>query len=722
LIYRVQIIGLENYYKAGDKVLIIANHASFLDPPLLGAFLPDRLVFAIDTFHSRSLWINPFLSYLRAFPVDPTNPMAAKTLIEQLRQHKPVIIFPEGRITVTGSLMKIYEGPGLIADKAGAKLLPIRIDGPQYSPFSRLHGKVKLKLFPKIAITILEPQKIQVPNHLQGRRRRHEIGKHLYDIMSNMMFKETKDTQTLFESFIEAKKQYGDKYIILEDADHKCLSYRKIILGSFVLGKNLKKYTQASDFVGILMPNVASAAVLFFATQAYGRVPAMLNYSTGVRNIISCCVAAKIKIVITAHKFIEKAHFYNIIDALQENGIKVIFLEDVRTSITVFDKIYGLIATAYPLAFYRRLNRPHPQTVDLPAVLLFTSGSEGIPKGVVLSHANIQSNIKQAACRVDFSSHDKVFNCLPIFHSFGLTGGFLLPVLSGVRSFFYPSPLHYRIIPEIVYGSNATVLFGTDTFLNGFAKYAHPYDFYSIRYIFAGAEKLRDETKRTYMEKFGIRILEGYGATEASPIVSLNTPMHYKSGSVGRLTPNIEFYLEKVEGIDKGGRLIIAGPNIMLGYLKADNPGILQKPKYKIKNKIRKGWYDTGDIVDIDEDGFITILGRAKRFAKIAGEMISLTVIEDNIYKLYPGSILATISLPDPKKGEIIILFIDNNNAKREEIHAFFKQLGFSELFVPKIIKYQNPLPLLTTGKVDYVALKEMAIDVDLSTINENEE
>lgn len=720
LIYRVKVIGLENYYKAGNKVLIIANHASFLDPALLGAFLPDRMVFAIDTFHSRAFWINPFLSYLRAFPVDPSNPMAAKTLIEQLRLKKPVVIFPEGRITVTGSLMKIYEGPGLVADKAGAKLLPIRIDGPQYSPFSRLHGKVKLKLFPKITITILEPQTIEVPDHLQGRQRRNVIGKYLYDIMSNMMFKETHSNQTLFESLIEATNQYGKKHTILEDADHNRLSYKKITLGSFVLGKKLAKYTSPTEYVGVLMPNVVSAAVLFFATQVYGRIPAMINYSTGIRNILSCCKAAEIKVVITAHKFIEKANFYYIVDALQENGIKVIFLEDIRTSVTLLDKIYGLIATAYPLAFYKRLNYSNPQTVDLPAVVLFTSGSEGTPKGVVLSHINIQSNIKQAACRVDFSPHDKVFNCLPIFHSFGLTGGFLLPILSGVRTFLYLSPLHYRIIPETVYGCNATILFGTDTFLNGFAKHAHPYDFYSIRYIFAGAEKLREETKKIYAEKFGIRVLEGYGATEASPIISINTPMHYKAGTVGRLVPNINYYLEKIEGIDNGGRLIINGPNIMLGYLKEDKPGIIQKPQHKIEGKIRRKWYDTGDIAKIDDDGFITILGRAKRFAKIAGEMISLTVIEENIIKLYPQNLAAVISLPDPKKGEVIILFINKQNVTREDIHTFFKAAGLSELFVPKIVNYLENIPVLATGKVNYVALKETAAELDLSVISDN--
>ncbi|MFN8833562.1 MAG: acyl-[ACP]--phospholipid O-acyltransferase, partial [Alphaproteobacteria bacterium] len=568
IIYRVEIVGLEHFMNVGDRVLIVANHASFLDPPLLGAFLPKRLVFAIDTFQAKSWWIKPFLTYLRAYPIDPSNPMATKTIIEKLRDGHPVVIFPEGRITVTGSLMKIYEGPGLIADKADAKILPIRIDGPQYSHFSRLHGKIKLRLFPKFKITILEPRTIKVPNNTVGRYRRHIIGKELYDIMSNMMFEGSENKHTLFESLIEAQDQFGSKYSIVEDADHNRFNYRRIVQGSFVLGKKIAGLTHSREYVGLFLPNAAGAIVTFFAIQAYGRIPAMLNFSTGIKNLIACCQAAKIKTVFTSRRFVEKAQLEDQIEGMEKECIKVYYLEDIRTSITLAEKLCGVLGSLFALSFYKRITKAHTIKPLDPAVVIFTSGSEGVPKGVVLSHANLQANIKQAASRVDFSSSDKVFNALPIFHSFGLTGGFLMPVLSGVKVFLYPSPLHYRIIPEMVYGSNATVMFGTDTFLSGYVKHAHPYDFFSIRYIFAGAEKLRSETKQAYMDKFGIRIFEGYGVTEASPVVAINTPMHYKAGTVGRLIPNIKYHIDPVEGIKEGGKLIISGPNIMLGYLK----------------------------------------------------------------------------------------------------------------------------------------------------------
>ncbi len=712
LLHRVEVVGMENYYKAGERVLIVANHASFLDPPLIAAFLPKNLVFAIDYNIARSWWIRPFLSYLRAFPIDPTNPMATKTLIEQLKQDKHVVIFPEGRITVTGSLMKIYEGPGMIADKAGAKLLPIRIDGPQYSPFSRLHGKVRMKLFPKVKITIMEPQTFDVPKEIIGRERRHLIGNMLYDIMSKMMFDGSENKHTLFESLIEAAEQHGSKHVVLEDVDRERVTYHRMLRGSFLLGFKIQQKTKLNDRIGILLPNAAVSAVTFFACLAYGRTPAMLNFSTGSKNMITSCKASTIDVVYTSRRFINKADFYHYVAALEEAGIQVIYLEDVRSKLKITDKIWALAAATFPRYFYKVCNKNIMPKSDDAAVVLYTSGSEGTPKGVVLSHANIQANIKQAASRVDFTSSDKVFNALPIFHSFGLTGGFLLPVLSGVKTFFYPSPLHYRIIPEMVYGSNCTIMFGTDTFLSGYSKYAHPYDFYSIRYIFAGAEKLRDETRKTYMEKFGIRIFEGYGATEAAPIISVNTPMHYKAGTVGRLMPNLKYYLEKIPGIDEGGKLIVSGPNIMIGYLKIDKPGVIQKPEYEIEGKLKKGWYDTGDIVSVDKDSYVTILGRYKRFAKIGGEMISLAAIEELAQSLWPESMHGVVNIPHEKKGETLVMFTTNEKANREDLMKYIKKSGMTELFCPKVINYMKELPLLGAGKLDFMKLKEMALEL----------
>ena len=311
------------------------------------------------------------------------------------------------------------------------------------------------------------------------------------------------------------------------------------------------------------------------------------------------------------------------------------------------------------------------------------------------------ANCLQLSSRIDFNRADVVLNALPVFHSFGLTGGTLLPILSGVKTLLYPSPLHYRIVPALAYDANATILFGTDTFLSGYARMAHGYDFHALRYIFAGAERVRPETRAIYAEKFGLRILEGYGATEAAPVIAVNTPMHFMAGSVGRLLPGIEARLEAVPGIEEGARLAIRGPNVMAGYLKVDAPGVVQPPE--------DGWHDTGDIVTIDEAGFVTIRGRAKRFAKIGGEMVSLPAVEGYAATLWPGAEHAVVTRPDPRKGEQLVLFTTQAGAAAGALSAWGRANGVSELALPRDVRVVASLPVLGTGKLDYVTMGAMA-------------
>ena len=383
----------------------------------------------------------------------------------------------------------------------------------------------------------------------------------------------------------------------------------------------------------MLVPNVNAAAVVFYALQAFGRVPAMLNFSAGPANLEAAVATAKIKLVISSGEFVAKAKLEPSIAAIGGHA-RLLWLEDLRGQVSTADRLRGL----WDGLFAGRIHARFSLGRDDPAVVLFTSGSEGRPKGVVLSHGNILANCAQISARVDFNQQDKVFNALPVFHSFGLTGAMLLPTLGGVAVYMYPSPLHYRIVPELVYGSDATIIFGTNSFLKGYGRMGDPYDFRSVRYAFAGAEAIQDETQRLWFDKFGVRILAGYGATETGPVLSLNTPMYYRSGTVGRLLPGIEHRLEPVAGLDRGGRLWVKGPNVMLGYLRYEQPGVLEPPE--------DGWYDTGDIVDLDAEGFVTILGRAKRFAKIGGEMVSLGAVEE--FTTAPAPTTPTPSSPSP--------------------------------------------------------------------------
>ncbi len=695
VLYGVEFRGRENLEKAGKRAVIVVNHVSFLDAALLGAFLPRKPLFAVNTVIARRWWVKPFLAIVDAFPLDPTNPMALKSLIKAVRADRHCVIFPEGRITVTGALMKVYEGPGMIADKADAMLVPVRIDGAQYTPFSRLKGKLRLRWFPKITVTILEPRRFEMPQGTVGRARRQLAGIKLYDVMSEMIFETCDYRQTLFEALLDARAVHGGNQPVLEDMERKPLSYDGLLLGSLVLGRKLARLSKAKEYVGLLLPNSVAAVVAFFGLQAFGRVPAMLNYSTGSKNMVAALTAAQIETVVTSRRFIEMAKLDAAIEALSAQA-RIVYLEDVRKRISILDKLAGLAARLAPRLIHRRAEA----SWDDPAVVLFTSGSEGTPKGVALSHGNLLANRHQLAATIDFNPTDIVFNALPIFHAFGLTGGTLLPVLSGLKTFLYPSPLHYRIVPALVYDSNATILFGTDTFLSGYARLAHGYDFYSVRYVFAGAEKVRDETRRVWSDKFGLRILEGYGATETAPVIATNTPMHFKAGTVGRFLPGIAHELEEVPGIDAGGRLIVSGPNVMLGYLRAESPGLLERPP--------DGRYDTGDIVSIDDHGFVTIQGRAKRFAKIAGEMVSLSAVEATASALWPEHMHAVLSVPDARKGERLVLVTENADAERDALLDFARAQGIAELMVPRTIQSVDRLPVLATGKVDYVGVKNL--------------
>lgn len=700
-LYRVKVKGLDNYRSIKGRMVIVANHTSFIDALIISAFLPDKLTFAINTHIARKWWIKPLLALVDAFPIDPTKPMSTKSLIKGVKANKKLLIFPEGRLTMTGSLMKIYEGPGMVADRADAMILPIRIEGAQYSPFSRLRGKVRIRMFPKIRLTIMEAQKFEVPKDIRGRTRRQIISTKLYDMMTEMIFSSSSLKQHIFSALIEAKHIHGGSHIIAEDIQRQPMSYNQLITRSIILGRHLRKNTRQQDVIGLLLPNTVTTLVAFFALQAYSRIPAMLNYSAGTHSVITACKTARIKTIYTSERFVTLAKLDDLITQLRKAGFNIVFLEAVAQEISIFTKLAGFLTSFSPKRHFDYYNR-EVRSSD-PAVILFTSGSEGTPKGVVLSHRNLQANRYQMGARIDFSSQDVVFNALPMFHSFGLNAGTLLPVLSGVKTFLYPTPLHYRIIPELAYDTNATLLFGTDTFLANYARFAHPYDFYSVRYVVAGAEQLKESTRKLWVDKFGIRILEGYGATEASPVLSANTAMHNKAGSVGRLLPGIKYKLETVPGIDEGGRLWVKGPNIMMGYMLSDYPGQILAPK--------DGWYDTGDIVNMDGDGYITIIGRAKRFAKIAGEMISLVAIENAVTSLWPTFQHAVINLPDKRRGERLLLVTTCDQANREDILKYIKQQQLSELMLPKDIQLVDKLPLLGSGKIDYQATLKLVTE-----------
>ena len=699
---RVQINGLEHLRAAGPRTLLVANHLSLIDGLLLFLFLPVNPVFAVSPSTVRCRWLRPLLACVDWHELDTRNPAAIKSLTHVLREGRAVMIFPEGRLTSTGSLMKVYDGPAMIADRADADVLPIALDGPQHSYFSALGGLVHRRCLPPVTITLLPTRKLSIPVETRGADRRACAVDALLSVMHEIAFTAVFRPESLFAAVVRAARSHGKGTLIIEDATGVRLRYKDLITRSLVLGGAITRKLADRERVGVLLPSTAAAVVTILACAAHGRQAAMLNFTAGERGLLTAIETANVRLVVTSRAFIETAGLGAEAAAI-ESQARLLYLEDLRASIGPWTKIAGALAACAPLLAHRLLGGA--QDADTAAVVLFTSGSEGIPKGVVLSHANLLANFAQVQTLLDLTRRDRVLNVLPIFHAFGLLGGVLLPLLKGCPSYQYPSPLHYRLVPELCYELGITCLFGTNTFLRAYAQQGQAFDMFRMRYVIAGAEKLTDDTRALWADKFGVRIFEGYGATEASPVIAVNHPLASRRGTVGRLLTLTEHYLEPVDGIAVGGELVVRGPNVMQGYMFHGSDGAIIKPWTQ---RAGAGWYATGDIVTIDPDGYLSIKGRAKRFAKLGGEMVSLAIAEELAAMLWPAGRHAALAVADSRKGEQIVLFSDVAVVNRAELLTVARSAGHSELVLPRQIIHHEALPLLGSGKINYPALREI--------------
>ncbi len=693
LLYRLEVHGEP---PRGGRGLVIANHQSFLDAPILWSMLPRDALWLVHT-QVMEQWVFRFL--LRAadyIVIDVTKPLGVKEAIAALERGRQVVIFPEGRVTVTGALMKIYDGPAFIAAKTEAPVTVAVIDGAvRARGFTRMRGDFPLAWLPKIRVTWFEPEVIRMPEARTGRERRRAASETMRRLLERAICR-AKRRRSLWEAFLEAVEMFGRGRAMVEDAGGTKMTYGRLLRGALALGRLAGKFTREGETVGVLMPNAAATLALALGLMSRRRVPAMLNFTAGLEGLQSALRAAQVKTVITSRAFLERAKLEETASRLE--GVRVVALEELRERLTLADKLWlMLFALRAPRLAAERA------APDEPAAVLFTSGSEGKPKGVVLSHWSILSDIEQALAVLDVSPADKIFSAMPVFHSFGLMAGFLLPVVSGLRVYLYPTPLHYAAIPELYYDQDATVMFATPTFLKHYAKRAHPYDFRRTRLLVAGAEKLTPEVEQTYFEKFGLRVYEGYGATECSPVISVCTPMRGRRGTVGEPLPLVETRLEAVEGLEEGGLLHVRGPNVMLGYLRESRPGALEP----VESKFGKGWYATGDLAAI-EDGFIRLLGRQRRFAKVAGEMISLELPERIAERASPKHPHAAVARADAARGEMIVLATEDAALGREALQAAAREMGAPELALPRRIIAVEKLPLLGTGKLDYPRIAAM--------------
>jgi acyl-[acyl-carrier-protein]-phospholipid O-acyltransferase/long-chain-fatty-acid--[acyl-carrier-protein] ligase len=674
----------------------VANHDSVLDGALMGLFLPGGVTVA-DSADGLQHWLVRLM--MRVVPhvvLDPRYPLALKRLIRLVVRGRPVLVFPQGPATPTGSLTKIYDSAAVIAARCDAWIVPVRISGTLHSPYAAVGGLFRKRLFPRITITVLPGRRLPAQLQLPGKARRRRLAEELLRIMQHMMFA-SRPTSTLFEALLDAAELHGRGTRILEDTQRHH-SYRDLVKASLALGRLGARLAGEGEIVGVMMPNLATTVALLLGLGAMRRPPALLNYTAGPDALRSACIAAGIKTLITSRRFVDVARLGHSVAAL--STLRIVYLEDLRSQFGLLDKLW-LIGWAlwHPRA---AVPRGDPEET---AVVLFTSGSEARPKGVALSHRALLANIAQMGAVIDYGPNDKFLNSLPMYHSYSLTACTLQPLLTGTRSYLYITPLHYKVIPELAYTRGCTYVFGTSTFLAHYGRQAHPYDFNKTRVVVSGAEKLNPEVANLWLTRFGLRIMEGYGATECAPVLSLNTPMCYKPGTVGRLLPGIEHQLVPVPGIARGGVLHVRGPNVMRGYYLYDRPGELQPPR----SEVGEGWYNTGDIVDLDDDGYLTIHGRVKRFAKIAGEMISLEVVERIAIHASPGQQHAAALELVSQAGESTVLFTTDPRLDRIALQKAARELGAQDLAVARRVVHVSSLPLLGSGKTDYVKLRALA-------------
>ena len=678
-------------------VLLIPNHSSWLDWLFLWVCLEDDWKMVSSSVSAQASWLHRKIMINRySLPVDTASPYAVKRMAEFLKGGGRLVLFAEGRLSRTGNLMKLFDGTGFLIFKTKAKVITVYMRGASQLPYSP-NPNAK-KCFPQVTAHFSAVLTAPELGEISTSQARTRLSNWLRDRMVRQQFEVEMafSAPTVLAAVAETARK-NPSHIILEDATQQTLTYRKLMIGADMLAQALRGSVASGERIGLLLPNVNATPVVILALWSLGKVPALLNFSSGMPSMLACVELAGIRHIITSRVFMERVKLNA--DEFIKVGVHLIYLEDVRT---------GISRTWKCLALLRQILFPHsalrtPHSTGSTAVIVFTSGSEGVPKGVELTHGNLLANIRQILAVTDLTDRDRVFNCLPLFHSFGLTVGMFLPLVRGIYIFLYPSPLHYRMVPAVLYDRDCTVFLSTNTFLNGYARKAHPYDFRSLRYLFAAAEKLQETTALTWSQKFGLRILEGYGATECAPCISVNTPLEPRYGSVGRLLPGMDYEIEPVEGVEDGGRLFVHGPNVMKGYLNPDANAHFQA---------LGGWYDTGDIVSVDADGYLHIRGRIKRFAKVSGEMVSLSAVEDALAGAFPQYGLrcqiAIITRPDESKGEVLIAVTNEPKLTLEEIRAAIAAKGLTNLSTPREIKVVPEIPKLGTGKVNLRELQAL--------------
>lgn len=708
LFYKIDVKGIDNVPIEGPA-LLVSNHVSWVDALLLVATSQRRIRFMMERSIYDVKWLNPLFKLMGVIPIAFSDP--PKKIVESLKNARKaldegymVCIFAEGRITRSGHISEFRKGFEKIIKGTSYPIIPIYIGGAWGSIFSYYHGK----LFRRLPYMIPYPITIIFGDQMPSTSTALETRIKVQELAGEMFNLQKKKRISLTASFIKIARQ---RFHLLATADSsgKTLSFGKTLISVIALSQKIKKSLNNQEKIGILLPPSNGGLICNIAVTLLGKISVNINFTASEKAILSSIEQCNIKTIITSKLVLKKLPNFPAKD-------KFVYIEDYIKQITLFDKVTSFLKARFiPISFID--NNPS-NCADNVATIIFSSGSTAEPKGIMLTHHNIISNIESLRMVLKLGDKDNLLGALPFFHSFGFTGSIWLPILSGFSVTYHANPLDSAKIVSLIKQYKSTVLVATPTFLMSYMRKANAEDFQSLKYVIVGAEKLKPRLSNAFKEKFGIQPLEGYGSTELSPMVSVNIPnveidgvvqIGTKLGSVGHPLPGITIKIvdpstnELLEP-EKSGLLLVKGPNVMKGYL--DNP-------QKTNEVLQDGWYNTGDIAIMDRDGFITITDRLSRFSKIGGEMIPHIAIEEAYLNSLNTNqqIIAVTSIPDEKKGEQLVVLYTKDAGTPENLHELISKTDLPNLWKPKKENYipVEQLPLLGSGKLDLKALKNIA-------------
>jgi len=689
---RIDDRGIATARTAQAPVIYVVIHRSRLEPALMLSLLPDDTLHILDPDSAATAWLEPWRALGRTIVFKAEHVFVSRRLVQILKRKGRIAVYLPDEVEPDTRAFRLYRAVSRIALQADARVVTIAVEGAQDFPAGRT-GKPagRSRWLPRLVVGALPGRTVTelVADSLGGATPGSNA---LFDRVAAVRSATASAGLTVFAAVRQAARRFGPDTVAVEDPLAGTMSYRQTLIGARIFAGRFARITAPREVVGVLLPNSVGLAITLLGLWSAGRAASPINHTAGAANVTAAMRMVAARLTVSSRTFVEKAGLEEIVAAAEAGGARILWLEDLRAGITGFDRAMGW------LSWRGAIGRQDPAAA---AVVLFSSGSEGLPKAIQLSHANLVSNAMQVEARLSIGPADQVLAVLPAFHALGLLGGLVLPLATGVRTFLYPSPLHFRQIPKLAAKTRPTAIFATDTFLAAYAKAADDGDFASLRFAVAGAEPLRRSTCETWRARFGVPLLEGYGMTEASPVAALNSATHGRDGTIGRLLPGMRGRIEPVEGIADAGRLWIWGPNVMAGTIDPDRPGTLCA--------VPEGWHDTGDIVSVDRDGFVALRGRARRFAKIAGEMVSLTVVESLAEAAWPESRHAAVALPDPRRGERIVLVTTEPSPDPATLRAQGRRIGAPDIAQPDAILTVAEIPLLGSGKVDHAAVRRLA-------------